>query len=387
MKIEAVLFDIDGVLVDSERIIENVSVSVFKEFGIDVDTSIYPPLLGAGDRTFIEGVANYYNHPLDFEKTKSLIYKRYEEVLGSVGPISGVVEFLDALKKSNIKIALASSAPFSKIKMNLKVIGKSESFFDAIISGDDISKNKPSPEIYILAGKKVSTPMKNCLVVEDSTNGVISAYNSGASVLGITSTFEKAELLKLGAFNAIENFINISNFNNVDEFNEIMNNLRNGGSLAKYGAIKCFESPDFALLKDALIKKSRDVAYKTRENAYVAYSSYQVGASVVSASSNEIYGGCNVENSSYGATICAERNAILQMIAKEGATGIRLVSVVSKDNPPAPPCALCLQVLAEFCSEDTEVHLYNIDFIEKGDGIHQVYKFKELLPHPFVLKK
>lgn len=387
MKIEAVLFDIDGVLVDSEKIIADVSVGVFKELGIDVDTGIYPPLLGAGDRTFIDGIASYYNHPLDFEKTKSMIYDKYEEVLDDVGPIAGVREFLDALKRANIKIALASSAPLSKIKMNLKAIGKEESFFDAIVSGDDITENKPSPEIYLLAGSKVSTPMKNCLVVEDSTNGVTSGHLAGAFVLGITSSFEKQELLELGAFNTLDNFVNVTKFDTTEEFNKILNNLKDGKSIEKYGAINCFEALETSVSKDDLIEKSKDIAYATRLNAYVAYSSYKVGAAVVSASSNEIYGGCNVENSSYGATICAERNAILKMISKEGATGIKIVSVVSKDNPPAPPCALCLQVLAEFCKPDTEIHLYNTDYIEKGEGIHQVFKFSDLLPHPFVLKK
>ncbi|MBK5201286.1 MAG: cytidine deaminase [Spirochaetaceae bacterium] len=229
--------------------------------------------------------------------------------------------------------------------------------------------------------------MKNCLVVEDSTNGVTSGYSSGAFVLGITSSFEKSQLLELGAFNALDNFVNIKKFDNADEFNKILNNISDGRSLVKYGAVECFETSDPSLYREFLIEQSKEVAYNTSLNAYAVYSNYQVGAAIVSASSNEIYGGCNVENSSYGATICAERNAILKMISKEGATGIKLVSVVSKDNPPAPPCALCLQVLAEFCKADTEIHLYNIDFIEKGKGVHQVYKFSDLLPHPFVLKK
>jgi cytidine deaminase len=387
MNIEAVLFDIDGVLVDSERIIADVSVGVFKEFGIDVDPSVYPPLLGAGDRTFIDGIASIYNHPLDFEKTKAKIYEAYEKALSEVGPIEGVREFLDALKKANIKIALASSAPLLKIKMNLKAIGKDESFFDAIVSGDDISNNKPAPEIYLLAGSRVSTPMKNCLVVEDSTNGVSSGFSSGASVLGITSSFKKSELVELGAFNALANFTEITNFTTKEEFNNILDNLKKENELVKYGAIKCREAYSSKVTKEQLIENSKEVAYKTRLNAYAAYSNYQVGAAIVSASSNKIYGGCNVENSSYGAAICAERNAILKMISEEGPTGIKLVSIVSKDTPPAPPCALCLQVLAEFCRADTEFHLYNTDYIEGENGIHQVYKFEELLPHPFVLKK
>ncbi|MDD3903209.1 MAG: cytidine deaminase, partial [Sphaerochaeta sp.] len=100
---------------------------------------------------------------------------------------------------------------------------------------------------------------------------------------------------------------------------------------------------------------------------------------------NRIYSGCNVENSSYGATICAERNAVLNAVANEGALGIDTLVVVSEDSPPAPPCAMCLQVLAEFCRADTEIHLVDVDFVEKnGKGAHLVYSFSDLLPFPFI---
>ncbi|OHD33999.1 MAG: cytidine deaminase [Spirochaetes bacterium GWC2_52_13] len=124
--------------------------------------------------------------------------------------------------------------------------------------------------------------------------------------------------------------------------------------------------------------KARETASQVRLNAYAPYSKFQVGAAVVSASSGTIYHGCNVENSSYGATICAERGALMEAVAQEGDFRIDMVVVVSDDNPPAPPCALCLQVLAEFAADDTVVHLYDT----KGNS--ETYRFDELLPHPFI---
>lgn len=218
MNIKAVLFDIDGVLIDSEPVIANVSVDVFKEFGIDVDTSMYGPYLGAGDKTFIDGIAKYYNHPLDFVTTNSALYEAYEKAIVEEGPIDGVIEFLAALKKINIKVALASSAPLFKIKMNLKAIGKDVSYFDAVISGDDIKRNKPDPEIYLKAAETLNESIKDCLVVEDSINGVISGHDAGASVLGITTTFESDKLLELGAFNTFKDFTELHSFSNYDQF-------------------------------------------------------------------------------------------------------------------------------------------------------------------------
>ncbi|NCC14266.1 MAG: cytidine deaminase, partial [Spirochaetia bacterium] len=70
--------------------------------------------------------------------------------------------------------------------------------------------------------------------------------------------------------------------------------------------------------------------------------------------------------------------------ASEGVVGIKMVVVVSQDAPPAPPCALCLQVLAEFSKPETEIHLVDVDFAEGRGGVHSVYAFSELLPHPFI---
>lgn len=127
--------------------------------------------------------------------------------------------------------------------------------------------------------------------------------------------------------------------------------------------------------EEAMVK----MAAKARENAYTPYSGFKVGAAVRSWRTGKVYAGCNVENSSYGATICAERNAVLHAVAAEGELGIDKLVVVSDDDPPAPPCAMCLQVLAEFCSPDTEVTLAAI-----GGRVERM-KFSDLLPRPFIM--
>ncbi|HRV24777.1 MAG TPA: cytidine deaminase, partial [Sphaerochaeta sp.] len=78
------------------------------------------------------------------------------------------------------------------------------------------------------------------------------------------------------------------------------------------------------------------------------------------------------------------RSALLRAIADEGVVGIECLVVVSSDSPPAPPCAQCLQVLAEFSRSDTAVHLLDVDAAEGRDGVHLVRRFDELLPHPFI---
>ena len=121
-----------------------------------------------------------------------------------------------------------------------------------------------------------------------------------------------------------------------------------------------------------------DRAKAATDGSYAPYSGFRVGAAVVSAATGRIYAGCNVENSSYGAAICAERNAITTAVANEGVFGLDLLVVFSEDDPPAPPCALCLQVAAEFARPESAVLLVS------ADGKTRRHTFSELLPMPFI---
>jgi cytidine deaminase len=117
-------------------------------------------------------------------------------------------------------------------------------------------------------------------------------------------------------------------------------------------------------------------ATEARERAYAPYSGYHVGAAILTDSGEVVTGG-NVENLSYGATICAERSAVVRMIAQASGSKIRLLAVASKDG--VTPCGICLQVLQEFVA-DGNVPVHCID----QEGNIKKYIFRELLPHAFV---
>jgi cytidine deaminase len=106
-------------------------------------------------------------------------------------------------------------------------------------------------------------------------------------------------------------------------------------------------------MSDPLLK----AAVEARSRAYAPYSGYLVGAAV-EAEDGSIYGGCNVENISYGLTICAERGAISRMVA-EGRTRLRRVAVVTADA--GTPCGMCLQTLLEFAEDPGEVEVVTSD--------------------------
>ena len=126
-----------------------------------------------------------------------------------------------------------------------------------------------------------------------------------------------------------------------------------------------------------IVDEAFQVALKARENAHAPYSKFQVGAAIKIKGDNTIYPGCNVENASFGATVCAERNAILSAVARKGKIVIEFVVVSCNTKPVTVPCALCLQVLSEFTGPETPIYLGDLESVKK------TVLFKELLPMPF----
>ena len=115
-------------------------------------------------------------------------------------------------------------------------------------------------------------------------------------------------------------------------------------------------------------------ARAAREHAYAPFSHFQVGAAV-QAKSGKIFGGCNIENASYGLTLCAERVAIFKAIS-EGERGFEAIAVVTDAGTLTPPCGACRQIIWEFCG-DAEVVLANLV------GLVEVHQMAALLPMPF----
>ncbi|MDD2401200.1 MAG: cytidine deaminase [Clostridia bacterium] len=125
---------------------------------------------------------------------------------------------------------------------------------------------------------------------------------------------------------------------------------------------------------DKLIK----MAQSARENAYVPYSRFKVGAAILGGN-GEIYSGCNVENASYGLTICAERAAVFSAVS-QGVTSFQAIAIIADLEKPISPCGACRQVLAEF-SLDMVVIMSNL----KGMVVYTTVR--ELLPYAFTSKK
>lgn len=123
-------------------------------------------------------------------------------------------------------------------------------------------------------------------------------------------------------------------------------------------------------------KKLYAAALAMLEKAYTPYSHFPVAASIL-AGNGEIYSGCNIENASFGLTLCAEASAIANMVTS-GERRIKEVVVVAQSNDYCSPCGACRQRLVEFSTPETIIHFYN------QTGEYKTLTMKELLPMPFL---
>jgi beta-phosphoglucomutase len=193
--IKGVLFDMDGVLVDSEAFICKAAIMMYNELGVKVYPDDFLPFVGMGENRYIGGVAEKYGIKIDIEKVKARTYAIYELIVkGKLDPLPGTHEFISKCRKKGFKIALATSADKVKMEVNLREIGLSETIFNAVITGLDVENKKPFPDIYIMAAKRIGLDPHECLVVEDAVSGIKAGKSAGCKCLAITSSFDARAL-------------------------------------------------------------------------------------------------------------------------------------------------------------------------------------------------
>jgi HAD superfamily hydrolase (TIGR01509 family) len=199
--IEAVLFDMDGVLVDSEAFIAEAAIAMLAErYGIAAKREDFLPFVGTGEDRFIGGVAEKYGVALDLEADKARTYELYFEVIqGRLREITGAISFVRECRARGLKLAIATSADRRKLEANLREIGLAEKDFDAAVDGLMVERKKPFPDIYLEAARLVGKTPASCLVVEDAVSGVKAARAAGMACLALAGSFPEAELRAAGA--------------------------------------------------------------------------------------------------------------------------------------------------------------------------------------------
>jgi len=212
--IKAYIFDMDGVLCDSEEFIAEAAGRMFERvYQTEVKPSDFEPFIGTGEDRFIGGVAEKYGVTLTMPRDKETTYQLYAEcVQGKLLPVPGVVEFIRDAADKGIKLAVATSADRFKMDVNLKAIGLDAGFFDALITGSDIERKKPAPDIFLKAAGKMGVAPDECIVFEDAISGIQAAKAAGCQGVGVTTSFSDAALTEAGADETIPDFLGSPGF-------------------------------------------------------------------------------------------------------------------------------------------------------------------------------
>ena len=201
MKLSGVIFDMDGVLCDSEPFICRAAVQFFHEYHqLTVQAEDFEPFVGTGENRYLGGVAEKYGRTLDLPSDKRRLYEIYLRIIrGRLQPIKGALDFVAACRRRGLRLAVATSADRIKMDGNLAEIGLPPEQFDACITGDDVRRKKPHPDIFLKAAETLGLSAGECLVVEDAPSGIQAGKAAGARCLGLTSSFNAATLNKAGA--------------------------------------------------------------------------------------------------------------------------------------------------------------------------------------------
>ncbi|TWV98729.1 HAD-IA family hydrolase [Chitinophaga pinensis] len=211
-----IIFDCDGVLVDSEVIGVRVLLDMASEYGVTMDLQeAVEEFSGIRLREGIKMLQQKANSPFPDDFEQAFRKRSYEVFKTEMRPVNGIKDILDSL---TIPFCVASSGPVEKMKLNLTITGLMPYFEEGnrIFSGYEINSWKPDPGIFLHAAKQMGFSPAECVVIEDSKAGVIAAQRGGFKVYGYAKPFNGNELRKEGAtvFYEMKELLNILHLNN-----------------------------------------------------------------------------------------------------------------------------------------------------------------------------
>ena len=177
-----VIFDMDGTLLDTQRIYIDAWNIVGNEFGIANMGRLMPDVCGMSEHNWKAYLRNRFP-TLDIEPFHTKV-KAYIAAYGEVRFKAGAEQLLDFLKEKNIKIAIASGSGRELIEHCMNKLGALDRF-DVVVGGADVKNGKPAPDIFLLAAEKLGIAPEDCFVMEDSKNGLLAAHRAGIRAIGI----------------------------------------------------------------------------------------------------------------------------------------------------------------------------------------------------------
>lgn len=194
--LEAIIFDMDGVLVDSEYTYFQSKSQILSEAGHEVEDSYHFQFMGATSDYMWEKMKQEFSLPLSVAEYIQQMTALRQAMIKRDGirVIPHVQEFVKGLSQAGLKLAVASSSSLAEIKVNLAEIGLSE-YFSEVVSTEEVEHSKPAPDVYLAAAERIGIMPENCLGIEDTKNGTGAVRNAGMVCVGFANpAFPKQDL-------------------------------------------------------------------------------------------------------------------------------------------------------------------------------------------------
>ncbi len=204
--IEGAIFDMDGVLVDNARYHIRAWQQLGRELGKELAATDIRTVFGQRNREMLSALIG---HPFSEEDSGSLAHRKeqiYRDLIApEITPVPGLLQFLADLKEHGFTAAVATSGPRENVELVLKSLGL-ESYWKAVLTGADVSRSKPAPDIFLLAARRLELPASRCVVFEDSTAGIEAAASAGCCCIALSTTHTPEELKSCPALRIVPDF-------------------------------------------------------------------------------------------------------------------------------------------------------------------------------------
>jgi beta-phosphoglucomutase-like phosphatase (HAD superfamily) len=201
--VKAAIFDMDGLLIDSERIIMQACIQAAKDVGIIYTQAEFVELIGRSSPDASRIMAEQLNGVENLSK----VGEGVEHILGArnhVFPLkSGVIALLQYYQSNNVICSVASSSPIAHIQHRLSHIGILD-YFSSITSGQEVANGKPNPDIYLLAIDRLGVSVEECIAFEDSEPGAQAAITAGLKVVVVPDLKQPSDFVKENSFRVVE---------------------------------------------------------------------------------------------------------------------------------------------------------------------------------------
>ncbi len=211
--IEAVIFDMDGVIFDSEKVICDLWEEIAEEYNLDGMEELMIKCIGINDKATCRLFKETYGEDFDYDYYKGICLERYHEKYdgGRLPMKPGVNELLSFLKENGIKVALASSTRKTIVVSQLKDAGIYD-YFQVVVCGDMVSRSKPEPDIFLKAAEELGVDCANAYIIEDSFNGIKAAYSAKAKPIMVPDLIGPDEEIEKKCHKIYKNLIEVRDY-------------------------------------------------------------------------------------------------------------------------------------------------------------------------------